>query len=691
MELSIVHSLPHRVRFRYHKNSLSNRQVIILKNMLIIQNFIESVSVNNITGSVLVCYCQVEESHILSLILDIDKNYMHDKTILDSITEEGPRRSLFGKLVIMMAFYLLQKLLPMPIRRAIAIIKTIPRVKLALNVLYSSKKLKSEALDAASLTISILNNDYNSASNISFLLDVSEVLEEHAKKISVSNLKDSLMLKNEMAQLIKNGEESRVHVNSLSKNDIIIVRKSEVIPVDGEIIEGDAVINEASITGESNLQESFDGRSVYAGTTVEDGEISVLVKFVGSNTKISKIVDIISDSNLLKASAQKRSENIADAFVPYNFILAILTYIVTKDIRKASSTIMVDYSCAMKLSAPIVVFSALRDASKRGHFVKGGKFLESLALSETIVFDKTGTLTKSEAKVSDIVSFGEYSRKDVLRIAACLEEHFPHSLAKSVVRQAEKENLNHKEEHAKVDYIVAHGISSTLNGKSVIIGSEHFIFEDIKVKINDNQKSVIEKRKETGDSILYLVMDKNLIGIISIHDPIRDEAKSVIKNLREFGVRNISMITGDSEAVAKNISLLSGIDNYKANAFPEDKIEHIENIKNTSNNVIMVGDGVNDAPALSVSDVGIVMHNCSDIAKETSDIILSDNGLNGLVDLHILGNKLLDRIEFNNNSIIVINSGLILTSLLGFITPSLAALLHNISTTAISVHAMRKL
>lgn len=690
MKLYIAHSLPNRVRFRYPKNSLNSKQIVVLKNMLIIQNCIETASVNNMTGSILIYYHTVEESSIQSLILGIEKDYMHDQTVLDSILEEHPRQSLFAKLLIMTTMHFMIKLLPMPIRRIIAIIKTIPRVELAIKVLYSTRRLKSEALDAASLTVAILNNDYSGASNISFLLSISDTLQEYAKKISVNNLKDSLMLKNEMAQLIKNGEEIRVHVNSLFKGDIIMVRKSEVIPVDGEIVSGDAIIDQASMTGESKAQESFKGRSVYAGTTVEEGEVAIRVKFVGGNTKISKIVDIISDSNLLKAEAQKRSENLADALVPYNFLLAIATYIITGNIRKASATIMIDYSCAMKLAAPIAVFSALRDASKQGHFVKGGKFLEHLALTDTIVFDKTGTLTKSEAEVSDITAFGKYSREEVLKISACLEEHFPHSLANSIVRQAEKEGISHQEEHAKVEYVVAHGISSTLYGKPVAIGSEHFILDDIKVNTDEHQKSVIEKRKRTGDSILYLAIDNNLVGIISIHDPIRKETKDVIDSLRKLGVKNMSMITGDGDAVAKNIAAISGIDNYKSNAFPEDKIEHIKNIKTMSERVVMVGDGINDAPALSVSDVGIVMHNCSDIAKETSDIVLSDDGLNGLVELHVLGNKLLDRIEHNNNAIVIFNSGLILASLLGLINPSVAATLHNASTTLISVQSMRK-
>lgn len=692
MELAVVHSLLGRVRIRYTKGTLSNKQIVILKNMLMLQNSIDSVVINSQTFSILIYYHNISENDVLSLIKNIEKKYTHDKAILKTTIAEEHRPTLFAQLATMTSRHLFIKLLPLPIRQVITIVRTAQRVKLAIEKFGETKKLQSETLDATSLVISILNNDYNSASSVAFLLNISEVLEEYAKKTSADNLKDSLLLQNESVQLVKNNEEFSIDVSSLVKDDVIVVRKGEQICVDGTIVSGEAMINETSLTGESKPQEAFDGRSVYAGTMVEEGEVYICVKYIGNNTKISKIFDIVSDSNTVKTKAQKRSENIADTFVPYNFLIAILTYIFTGDIAKATSTIMVDYSCAMKLAAPIAVFSSLRDASQMGHFVKGGKFLENLATASTIVFDKTGTLTKSEAQVGEIIPFGKHTRHDVLKLAACLEEHFPHSLAKSVVNQAKEEHINHREEHTKVEYIVAHGIVSTLKGKSVAIGSEHFVLEDLKIKTNAKQNATIEKLKATGNSLLYLVMDKSIIGVISIEDPIREETKDVISELKDIGIKEIVMLTGDSEPVAKHIASIAKIENYRANCFPEHKIEYIKSIKSEDNIIAMVGDGINDSPALSAADVGIVMHSCgSDIAKEAADIVLSDNGLSGLVELHILGDRLLHRIHSNNKYIITINSALILASIFGLLTPATASLFHNTSTAIISANAMRKL
>ncbi|WP_191017988.1 heavy metal translocating P-type ATPase [Treponema zioleckii] len=460
---------------------------------------------------------------------------------------------------------------------------------------------------------------------------------------------------------------------------------------DGEVVAGEGMVNQASMTGESLLVEKRAGTAVFASTIVEEGEIRISVKAVGGETRVNKIVSLIDRSQELKAASQVRAERIADRLVRYNFLLAGLTFLTTRNFAKAASTLLVDYSCAMKLSAPICVLSAMRDSAKCGIMAKGGKYLEELAKADTFIFDKTGTLTESMPKVSAVIPFGNRTENEVLKLAACLEEHFPHSLARAVVREAADRGIDHIEEHAKVDYVLAHGIASSLGEEKLRIGSAHFIFDDEKIKCPKEAEKVISEYSETGSSLLYFSIGDELAGIIVIDDPIREESVKAVARLRALGVKNIVMITGDGENTARIIAKKAGIDKYISQALPDSKVEYIKKMQAEGHKVVMVGDGINDAPALSVADVGIAMGAASQIASQTADILLPDNGLDSLPELRLIGLKLMERIRGNNAMIIGINTSLIALGLAGTISSSTAALLHNGSTVAISMSAMRPL
>ena len=493
----------------------------------------------------------------------------------------------------------------------------------------------------------------------------------------------------EQVRVIKNNEEYSIPAKALKKDDLFIVRSGQSIHADGIIVNGEAMINQANITGEPLPVKKEIDDIVYAGTYIEEGEIIIKVTASGSETKVSKIVKLIDEANNQKSKAQEKAEQLADKLVPYNFLLAGTTYLVTKDIAKTSSTLMVDYSCAMKLAAPIASLSAMKEAANNGIIIKGSKFLEETANADTIIFDKTGTLTYATPKVIDVIGFNNYSKDEVLKTAACLEEHFPHPLSRAVVQEALDKGIDHKEEHAKVEYIVAHGIASTLHSKKVAIGSYHFIFDDEKTNITNEELKEIEKVSQNCSSILYLAIDKKLMGIILIDDPVIPNAKNIVDNLRDTGIKNVVMITGDGEKAASKAAKIINADEYISQALPEDKTLYVKKMRNKGHTVIMTGDGINDSPALAAANAGIAMKGSSDIAGETADIILNEQGIESLLDTRILGQNLLERISFNNKVIIAGNSLLILLGLLGKIKPATAALIHNTLTVAISVNAMQ--
>lgn len=690
MNVKIVHKLPGRIRLHYNKGTLTNKQTTLVKVLLSTQEGINSITINPLTCSILIYYNGISEKQILALFKALNNEYLNDEDMLNSINEIKAETSIAANLFLMAVKHFSKAFLPVPIRRIITMINTIPRIKQGIKTLLMQKQLISETLDAAAISLSIANGDYKTAGSINFLLNMGETLEDYAKRKSYDNLAESLLNLQEQARIINDdGQEYSVLSHTLKKGDKIIVRTGQTIHADGIITYGEAMINQASITGESLPVKKEIDDAVYAGTLVEEGEIILKITAAGKDTKVSKIVKLIDDANNLKSAAQEKAERLADKLVPYNFLLAGSTYLVTRDIIKTSSTLMVDYSCAMKLAAPIANLSAMKEAAKYGIIVKGGKFLEETANADTIIFDKTGTLTNASPKVIDIISFNNYSNEEVLKTAACLEEHFPHPLARAVVQEAANRGIDHKEEHAKVEYIVAHGIASTLHNKKIAIGSAHFIFEDEKTHITQEEKEIIEKASKDCSSILYLAMDNLLMGIILIDDPVLPNAAEVVDNLRKTGVENIIMITGDSEKAAEKAAKIINADDYVSQALPEDKTSYVKNMRQNGHKVIMTGDGINDSPALASANAGIAMKGSSDIAGETADIILSDKGIESLYETRILGQELLKRISLNNKIIIAGNSLLILAGLMGIIKPSTAALLHNTLTVSISANAMR--
>lgn len=691
MEVKVIHKLPGRIRLQYRKNTLTSKQVILVKVLLSTQEGITSININPVTCSILVYYNGISEKQVLALFYSLNDEYLNDEDMLASINEQTSEKSIATSIIFMVAKHFGKMILPLYVRKFITIINTLPRIKQGLNIMLFQKKLISETLDAAAISLSIANGDYKTAGSINLLLNMGETLEDYAKRKSYDNLAESLLNLQGQVRIIKDNEEYSIPAHSVKKGDNIIVRSAQNINADGVIISGEAMVNQASITGEPLPVKKEVDDIVYAGTFIEEGEIIIRVTAAGNDTKVSKIVNLINDANNQKSKAQEKAEKLADKLVPYNFLLAGTTFLATRDIAKTSSTLMVDYSCAMKLAAPIASLSAMKEAANKGIVIKGSKYLEETAIADTIVFDKTGTLTYASPKVVEIIGFNNYSEYEVLKTAACLEEHFPHPLSRAVVQKAQDEGIDHKEEHAKVEYIVAHGIVSTLHNEKVAIGSYHFIFDDEKTKISKEEVKIIEKAAAKCSSILYLAIGDKLMGIILIDDPVIENAAQIVDDLRKSGIEQVVMITGDGEKAASKAADVIKADDYISQALPEDKTNYVKKLRKKGHKVLMTGDGINDSPALAAANSGIAMKGSSDIAGETADIILNDKGIESLLDTRILGQNLLKRISFNNKVIIAGNSILILLGLLGKIRPATAALIHNTLTVGISINSMKPL
>lgn len=691
MEVKVIHKLPGRIRLQYRKNTLTSKQIILVKVLLSTQEGITSININPVTCSILVYYNGISEKQVLALFYSLNDEYLNDEDMLASINEQTSEKSIATSIIFMVAKHFGKMILPLYVRKFITIINTLPRIKQGLNILLFQKKLISETLDAAAISLSIANGDYKTAGSINLLLNMGETLEDYAKRKSYDNLAESLLNLQGQVRIIKDNEEYSIPAHSVKKGDNIIVRSAQNINADGVIISGEAMVNQASITGEPLPVKKEVDDIVYAGTFIEEGEIIIRVTAAGNDTKVSKIVNLINDANNQKSKAQEKAEKLADKLVPYNFLLAGTTFLATRDIAKTSSTLMVDYSCAMKLAAPIASLSAMKEAANKGIVIKGSKYLEETATADTIIFDKTGTLTYASPKVVEIIGFNNYSEYEVLKTAACLEEHFPHPLSRAVVQKAQDEGIDHKEEHAKVEYIVAHGIVSTLHNEQVAIGSYHFIFDDEKTKISKEEVKIIEKAAAKCSSILYLAIGDKLMGIILIDDPVIENAAQIVDDLRKSGIEQVVMITGDGEKAASKAAAVIKADDYISQALPEDKTNYVKKLRKKGHKVLMTGDGINDSPALAAANAGIAMKGSSDIAGETADIILNDKGIESLLDTRILGQNLLKRISFNNKVIIAGNSILILLGLLGKIRPATAALIHNTLTVGISINSMKPL
>ena len=582
-------------------------------------------------------------------------------------------------------------LLPLPIRIALTIGRSVKYIGIGLKCLLQ-RKIEVPVLDATAITVSLITKDFSTASSIMFLLGIGELLEEWTHKKSVDDLARSMSLNVSKVWLrTPENQEILVESSKIEKGDRVVVHMGNVIPFDGEVLDGDAMVNQASLTGESVPVQRTVGNTVFAGTVVEEGEITIRVKEVEGNNRFDQIVTMIEESEKLKSELEGKAEHYADKLVPWTLGATGLTYLLTRNVTKAMSILMVDFCCALKLAMPISVLSAIREASLYNVTVKGGKFLEAVAEADTIVFDKTGTLTKAHPTVVDVVNFNdEYSSDDMLRVAACLEEHFPHSMAKAVVDAASKKGLSHEEMHTKVEYIVAHGIATSINGKRTVIGSYHFVFEDEKCVVPAGKEPLFESLP-LYYSHLYLAIEGKLSAVICIEDPLRDEAAAVVTSLKKAGISKVVMMTGDSERTASVIAKKVGVDEYYAEVLPEDKAAFVEREKAKGRKVIMIGDGINDSPALSAANVGIAISDGAEIAREIADITVGSDDLYQIVTLKYISNALMKRIKSNYRKIVGFNSGFIALGVAGVLPPTTTALLHNGSTILISVNSMKNL
>ena len=642
------------------------------------------------TSDAVICY-QGERSAILRMV----QTFHYEKVELPTGLVESSGRELNKeyqeKLISKVIYHFGRKwFLPAPIRNAYTAVVSVKYIWKGIRTL-AKGKIEVPVLDATAIGVSMLRGDYGTASSVMFLLGVGELLEEWTHKKSVGDLARSMSLNVGKVWLKKDGQEILVPSEKIVSGDEVVVHMGNLVPFDGEVSDGEGMVNQASLTGESVPVRRTLGSVVYAGTVLEEGELTILVKQTGGSSRYEKITAMIEESEKLKSGLESKAEHLADRLVPYSLGGTALTYLLTRNAIKALSILMVDFSCALKLAMPISVLSAIREANQHKITVKGGKFLEAVADADTIVFDKTGTLTKAQPTVAEVVSFSETKNPDeLLRIAACLEEHFPHSMAKAVVDAAREKHLDHEEMHSKVEYIVAHGISTTIEGKKAVIGSYHFVFED--------ENSVIPKGMEekfsrlpAEYSHLYLAIEGVLAAVICIEDPLRPEAAEIVRQLKKAGLKKIVMMTGDSERTAKAIAKKVGVDEYYAEVLPEDKANFVEKEKAEGRKVIMIGDGINDSPALSAADVGIAISEGAEIAREIADITVAADDLAEILVLRMLSNRLMKRIHRNYRFIVTFNAGLILLGVGGILQPTTSALLHNTSTLYIGLKSMGNL
>ena len=690
MKFAIKHEIKGRIRIHLAQKHMTYRQADILQCYLEKEANISKASVYVRTQDVAVVYTGSRDG----LIRLLSRFSYETAQVSESALENSGRElneTYKEKLINSVVMRTLNKMfLPYPVRVAITTVKSVKYIYHGVRTLMKGK-LEVPVLDATAIGVSMLRGDFNTAGSTMFLLGIGEILEEWTHKKSVNDLARSMSINAEKVWFVnEDGQEVLISASSVKAGDLIRVHMGNVIPFDGNVVAGEAMVNQTSLTGESAPVRKAEGSFAYAGTVLEEGELTVKVKEAAGSSRYEKIVNMIEDSEKLKSSVESNAEHLADRLVPYTLAGTGITYLLTRNMTKTLAVLMVDFSCALKLAMPVSVLSAIREASTHSITVKGGKYMEAMADATTIVFDKTGTLTNSCPTVEKVLSFGEYTSDEILKIAACLEEHFPHSVAKAIVKAAKAKQLDHEEEHAEVEYVVAHGIATMLHGKRAIIGSEHFVLEDENIPITDEQKSVIENECE-GFSVIYLAIGGVLSGVICISDPPRSEAHEAIQLLRESGIDNIIMLTGDHEGAAKRTADMLGIDNFRAQVLPEDKATIIEELKNEGRTVIMVGDGINDSPALALSDVSIAMKDSADLAREVADVTLLSGDLRDLALLRKLSSRLFRRIKRNYTFIMAFNSLLILLGLKGSITPSASSLLHNSSTMLISANSMRPL
>lgn len=690
MKFYIKHESRGRIRIHLAQKRMSSVQAETLLYYLQNQDQVSFAKVYDRTGDAVICY-EGERAAVIRMI----QLFHYEEVELPTGLLESSGRALNNeyqeKLISKVIYHFGRKwLLPAPIRAIYTTVVSVKYIWKGIQTL-AQGKIEVPVLDATAIGVSMLRGDYGTAGSVMFLLGVGELLEEWTHKKSVGDLARSMSLNVGKVWLKKDGQEILVPSEKIVAGDEIVVHMGNLIPFDGEVSNGEGMVNQASLTGESVPVRRTLGSVVYAGTVLEEGELTILVKQTGGSSRYEKITAMIEESEKLKSGLESKAEHLADRLVPYSLGGTALTYLLTRNATKALSILMVDFSCALKLAMPISVLSAIREANQHKITVKGGKFLEAVAEADTIVFDKTGTLTKAQPTVAEVVSFSETKSPDeLLRIAACLEEHFPHSMAKAVVDAAKEKYLDHEEMHSKVEYIVAHGISTTINGKKAIIGSYHFVFEDENSIIPEGMEEKFRHLPEEY-SHLYLALEGVLAAVICIEDPLRPEAAEIIRQLKKAGLKKIVMMTGDSERTAKAIAKKVGVDEYYAEVLPEDKANFVEKEKAEGRKVIMIGDGINDSPALSAADVGIAISEGAEIAREIADITVAADDLAEILVLRMLSNRLMKRIHKNYRFIVTFNAGLILLGVGGILQPTTSALLHNTSTLYIGLKSMGNL
>lgn len=687
MRFKIEHEIRGRVRLHICQKRMTCRQADQLEYFLTKLNGVTSAKVVERNQDVVICYSDNREEMLRAI-----QRFSYEKAEAPESYLQNSGREMNGeyweKMVNHVVLHYGKKIfLPLPVRTFLTTLKSVKYIWKGVRTL-AKCRIEVPVLDATAIGVSMLRGDFSTASSVMFLLGFGEILEDWTHKKSVDDLARSMSLNVSKVWLITEDSEVQVGTDEIKPGDRVRIHMGTVIPFDGIVTEGEAMVNEASLTGESMPVAKHESSYVYAGTVMEEGELTIRVKETSGSTKFEKIVTMIEETEKLKSAVESKAEHLADRLVPYTLAGTALTYALTRNVTKALSILMVDFSCALKLAMPISVIAAIREANAHHITVKGGKFLEAVAEADTIVFDKTGTLTKAQPTVVDVVSFNGDSKENLLRLAACMEEHFPHSMAKAVMDAAKERGLTHEEMHSKVEYIVAHGISTTVDGRKAIIGSHHFVFEDENCTIPAGKEELFKNLPEEY-SHLYLGIEGELAAVICIEDPLRPEAPEVIKQLRKAGFTQIVMMTGDSDRTAKAIAARVGVDKYYSEVLPEDKAKFVEEAKAQGRKVLMVGDGINDSPALSAADVGIAISDGAELAREIADITIGADDLSVMVTLKEISNGLMDKIHKNYRRIVGINGSLIALGVTGVIQPTMSALLHNTSTLLIGMDSMK--
>ena len=687
MKCSILHESAGRLRVRLHCPAMTLRQADVLEYYLRAVDGVTEVKVYDRTRDAVVCFACGRGDVIASLAAF---SFPRAEAMDPEHTSRALNREFEDKLTMTVARRMVSRLfLPAPVTTALAVIRSVKYIREGLSALWHGR-LSVAVLDAAAVTVSMARGDFATAGSVMFMLRLGEILEEWTHKKSVADLAGAMSLHVDQVWLQAGGTEVLTPIDAVRAGDRIVIRTGSVIPLDGRVSDGEAMVNQSSMTGESMPVAKRPGSYVYAGTVVEEGQCVVCVEKASGGGRYDRIVRMIEESEKLKSTAEDRASRLADRLVPYTLGGTALTYLLTRNVTKTLSVLMVDFSCALKLAIPIAVLSAMRECGTAHITVKGGKYLEALAKADTIVFDKTGTLTRATPKVVKVVPFSGCSESEVLQLAACLEEHFPHSMANAVVREARERGISHEEMHSEVEYIVAHGIASRVSGERVVIGSHHFVFEDEHCTIPEDEREKFDNL-EPEYSHLYLAASGRLAGVICIADPLRPEASRVLRALRSLGITNTVMMTGDSERTAAAIAKQVGVDQFFAEVLPEDKAAFVQKAKSEGHTVVMIGDGINDSPALSAADVGIAINSGAAIAREIADVTIKADSLEELVILKTIANSLQRRVSANYHFVLTFNSALIALGAMGILQPASSAMLHNLSTIGISLKSMTNL